>query len=174
MPGDRGCWWGERKMLTNLLAGMPLPEAGLYRNPNLQNIAAWTRADSFGYALPGWPEKAAELAWRDASANHRRNGVYGSMFMAATISAAFAVDDPMEAVRIGLSEIPKDCLFAEGDPLGARAQVPPPTAKRPNAVWNQLRRHVQRQRADERVARGDGSRHRRQRTSQKPSARPWP
>jgi len=113
-PGERGCWWGERKMLTNLLGGMPLPEAGLYRNPNLQNIAAWTRADSFGYALPGWPEKAAELAWRDASANHRRNGVYGSMFMAATISAAFLVDDPMEAVRIGLTEIPKDCLFAEG------------------------------------------------------------
>lgn len=113
-PGDRGCWWGERKMLTNLLAGMKQPEAGLYRNPNLQNIAAWTRADSYGYALPGWPEKAAELAWRDAYANHRRNGVFGSMFMAATIAAAFAVDDPIEAVRIGLTEIPEDCLFAEG------------------------------------------------------------
>lgn len=68
------------------------PEAGIHRNPNMQNIAAWTREDSYGYACPGWPEKAAELAWRDASANHRRNGVYGSMFMAATIAAAFAVD----------------------------------------------------------------------------------
>ena len=46
--------------------------------------------------------------------NHRRNGVYGSMFMAAAISAAFAVDDPMDAVRIGLTEIPRGCLFAEG------------------------------------------------------------
>lgn len=112
--GMRGCWWGERIMLKNLHAGMKLPAAGIHMNPNWQNIAAWTRADSFGYALPGWPEKAAELAWRDASMNHRRNGVYGSMFMAATISAAFVVDDPMEAVRIGLTEIPEHCLFAEG------------------------------------------------------------
>lgn len=112
--GMRGCWWGERQMLKNLHAGMKLPEAGLHMNPNWQNIAAWTRADAFGYALPGWPEKAAELAWRDASMNHRRNGVYGSMFMAATISAAFVVDDPIEAVRIGLTEIPENCLFAEG------------------------------------------------------------
>lgn len=112
--GERGCWWGERKMLKNLLNGMPLPQAGLEGNPNLQNIAAWTRADSYGYVYPGWPEKAAELAYRDAAMNHRRNGVYGSMFMAATIAAAFVVEDPMEAVRIGLTEIPKDCLFAEG------------------------------------------------------------
>ena len=34
--------------------------------------------------------------------------------MAATISAAFVVDDPMEAVKIGLTEIPENCLFAEG------------------------------------------------------------
>lgn len=112
--GMRGCWWGERKLLKNLHAGVPLPQAGVRRNPNLQNIAAWTRADAYGYALPGWPEKAAELAWRDASINHRRNGVYGAMFMAATIAAAFAVEDPLEAVRIGLTEIPKDCLFAQG------------------------------------------------------------
>ncbi len=111
--GDMGCWWGERIMLKNLARGMELPEAGIQRNPNLQSIAAWTRADSYGYAFPGNPERAAALAWRDASANHRRNGVYGAMFMAATISAAFAVDDPLEAVRIGLTEIPRDCMFAE-------------------------------------------------------------
>lgn len=113
-PGLRGCWWGERILLRNLLNDMPLPEAGVRHNPNLQNIAAWTRADPYGYVLPGWPEKAAELAWRDAIINHRRNGIYGSMFMAATISAAFVVDDPIEAIRIGLTEIPENCLFAEG------------------------------------------------------------
>lgn len=112
--GMRGCWWGERSMLKNLHAGMPLPQAGVHLNPNLQNIAAWTRADAYGYALPGRPEKAAALAWRDAMMNHRRNGVYGSMFMAAAISAAFVVDDPMEAICIGLTEIPQNCLFAEG------------------------------------------------------------
>ena len=112
--GTRGCYWGERIMLKNLLAGVPAEEAGIKENPNLQNIAGWTRADAFGYACPGWPKKAAELAYMDCSVNHRRNGVYGSMFMAATIAAAFVVDDPIEAVKIGLTEIPKDCMFAEG------------------------------------------------------------
>ncbi len=112
--GGRGCWWGERIMMENLLSGMKAPEAGLYRNPNLQNIAGWTRADAYGYVCPGWPEKAAALAYMDCSINHRRNGVYGAMFMAATIAAAFVVEDPMEAVRIGLTEIPEHCLFAEG------------------------------------------------------------
>lgn len=112
--GEKGCWWGERSMLKNLLTGVSLPEAGVAGNPNLQGIAAWTRADSYGYVFPGNPEKAAALAYRDASINHRRNGVYGSMFMAAAISAAFAVGDPLEAVRIALTEIPENCLFAEG------------------------------------------------------------
>lgn len=112
--GSRGCYWGERIMMKNLLDGLKLPKAGLEGNPNLQNIAGWTRADSYGYVCPGWPERAAELAYRDCSVNHRRNGVYGAMFMAAAISTAFVVDDPVEAVRIGLTEIPENCLFAEG------------------------------------------------------------
>lgn len=112
-PGKRGCWWGERKMLQNLWNGLTFPEAGLKGNPNLQNIAAWTRADSYGYVFPGWPEKAAEMAYKDASANHRRNGVYGAMFMAATIAAAFVVKSPIEAIEIGLTEIPRNCMFAE-------------------------------------------------------------
>lgn len=110
--GLRGCFWGERIMLKNLLNGVDLHEAGLDKNPNLQNVAGWTRIDAYAYACPGWPEKAAELAYRDVSLNHRRNGVYGAMFMAAAISAAFAVDDPIEAVRIGLTEIPANCLLA--------------------------------------------------------------
>lgn len=112
--GSRGCYWGERIMMKNFEKGLSLPEAGVFENPNLQNIAGWTRADAYGYTCPGWPEKAAELAYKDCFANHRRNGVYGSMFMAATIAAAFVVDDPMEAIKIGLTEIPENCLFAEG------------------------------------------------------------
>ena len=69
--GEKGCWWGERTMLRNLLAGQSLPEAGINGNPNLQSIAAWARADSYGYVFPGNPERAAELAYRDAAMNHR-------------------------------------------------------------------------------------------------------
>jgi ADP-ribosylglycohydrolase len=112
--GSWGCFWGERKMMQNLLAGIPPEDAGFKDNPNVQSVAAWTRADAWGYAAPGWPEKAAELAYKDASMNHRRNGVYGTMFFAAALAAAFAVDDPVEALRIGLSEIPENCAFAQG------------------------------------------------------------
>lgn len=109
-----GAYWGERILLQNLHRGLDPRHAGFTRNPNVQSIAAWTRADSWGYMCPGWPEKAAELAFRDASINHRRNGVYGSMFFAATIAAAFVVDDPVEALHIGLQEIPAESLLAEG------------------------------------------------------------
>jgi ADP-ribosylglycohydrolase len=34
------------------------------------------------------------------------------MFFSAAIAAAFAVDDPVEALRIGLTEIPADCTLA--------------------------------------------------------------
>jgi ADP-ribosylglycohydrolase len=60
---------------------------------------------------PGWPERAAAMAYRDAFLSHRREGIYGEMFFAAAISAAFAVADPVEALWIGLTEIPKDCTL---------------------------------------------------------------
>jgi ADP-ribosylglycohydrolase len=111
--GSWGCFWGERNFLQNLHEGVPVDEAGFLNNPNVQSVAAWTRADTWGYVAPGWPEKAAELAHRDASINHHRNGVYGAMFFAAAISAAFVLDDPVEALHAGLNEIPSGSLFSE-------------------------------------------------------------
>lgn len=97
----------EKVTLENLRAGVPWRRAGEKNNPYVEWIGADIRSDPWGYAAPGWPEKAAELAWRDARLSHRRNGIYGEMFFAATIAAAFAVDDPLEACRIGLTEIPR-------------------------------------------------------------------
>ncbi len=111
--GSWGCFWGERQLLQNLHNGVPVEEAGFLNNPNVQSVAAWTRADTWAYVAPGWPEKAAEFAYRDSSINHRRNGVYGEMFFAAALSAAFVLDDPVEALKAGLNEIPKDSLFAD-------------------------------------------------------------
>lgn len=115
LKGENGNWgvcWGERSMLQNLEAGMAPLEAGHRNNPQQTFIAAWTRADTWGYVCPGWPEKAAELAYRDASVNHLRSGIYGEMFFAAAIAAAFIADDPLEALQIGLEEIPAECMFA--------------------------------------------------------------
>ena len=68
-------------------------QAGALNNPYLNFIGADIRSDPWGYAAPGWPEKAAELAWRDATISHRRNGIYSAMYWSAVIAAAFAVDE---------------------------------------------------------------------------------
>jgi ADP-ribosylglycohydrolase len=102
----------EDVALRNLKAGISPGEAGEANNPYQEWIGADIRCDPWAYAAPGWPEKASELAYRDAYLTHRQNGVYGAMFFAAAIAAAFAVDDPLAAIRIGLSEIPKKCRLA--------------------------------------------------------------
>lgn len=82
-------------------------------NPYREWIGAQIRADAWAYACAGNPELAAEFAWRDAHWTHTANGIYGEMFMAAVIAAAFVESDPEELIRIGLSEIPEDCRLAE-------------------------------------------------------------
>ena len=89
------------------------PESATWRNPYREWIGAQIRADVFGWVTPGWPEKAAELAYRDASISHVKNGIYGEMFVAAMLAAAFVTSDVDEIVSIGLSEIPAKCRLAE-------------------------------------------------------------
>lgn len=62
---------------------------------------------------PGYPEKAAEFAFRDAAVSHVKNGIYGEMLMAAMLSATFITNDIEEVLEIGLSEIPAKCRLAE-------------------------------------------------------------
>ena len=99
-------------VLGNLQAGVPATKAAEVDNPTMFWIIGDIRSDPWGYAAPGYPEKAAEFAWRDAIVSSRRNGVYGEMYFSAVISAAFALGDPMQALAAGLSEIPADCVLA--------------------------------------------------------------
>jgi ADP-ribosylglycohydrolase len=89
------------------------PESAAYRNPFREWIGAQIRADIFGWVTPGWPEKAAELGYRDARISHVKNGIYGEMFVAAMLSAALVTDDIEKIIEIGLSEIPASCRLAE-------------------------------------------------------------
>lgn len=102
----------EEITLKNLKAGIPAKRAGERDNPYCEWIGAAIRSDPWAYMSPGWPEKAAEMAYRDAFLSHRQNGIYGEMFFAAAQSAAFSVDSPIDAIKIGLTEIPKECRLA--------------------------------------------------------------
>ena len=103
----------EKIALENLRKGVPAKQAGLKDNPYCEWIGADIRSDPWGYMAPGFPEYAADMAYRDAYISHRRQGIYGEMYFSAVIAAAFAVDDPVEALKIGLTEIPKNCATAK-------------------------------------------------------------
>jgi len=103
----------EKVALANLSDGVDAMSAADIGNPHCEWIGADIRSDPWAYMSPGNPERAAELAYRDACLSHRRQGIYGEMYFAASISAAFALDDPIEALRVGLTEIPAECALSK-------------------------------------------------------------
>ncbi|MBP6963175.1 MAG: ADP-ribosylglycohydrolase family protein [Armatimonadetes bacterium] len=103
----------EHVALENLKKGLKPPKTALKDNPYMEWIGADIRSDPWGYAAPGLPEVAADFAYRDASVSHIMNGTYGEMFFSAAIAAAFVVNDPIECLRIGLTEIPAKCRLTE-------------------------------------------------------------
>lgn len=103
----------ERATYRNLVLGISPAEAARVLNAEREYIGARIRVDAYGLVAPGNPELAAELAYRDASLSHTKNGIYSAMFMAACIAWAFVTTDIQEIIRAGLSEIPSNCRQAE-------------------------------------------------------------
>ena len=103
----------ERAAYRNLVNGVAPPESALYLNPYREWIGAQIRADFWGWAAPGQPERAAEWAWRDACISHTRNGIYGEMFFAALLAAALATDSLETALEAALATLPARSRFSE-------------------------------------------------------------
>ena len=114
-------WWGgygistEHTAYLNLYNGITAPRCGSIEQNGLtisEQIGGQIFIDTWGLVAPNNPKLAAELAQKMASVSHGGNGVYGGMFIAAAISAAYTETDIVRVINVALEVIPSDCDYA--------------------------------------------------------------
>lgn len=107
---DKCTPWGKPEGAMELLKSA---KTNTYLNPYREWIGAQIRCDAFAYVAAGMPKLASRLAHTDAYFSHTKNGIYGEMFFAALISAAFVKKDIGECMDIALSVVPSGSRFYE-------------------------------------------------------------
>ena len=103
----------ERVTYRNLVCGIEPGRSAEVDNPFREWIGAQIRGDVFGYVCAGRPRDAAVLAFSDAALSHVANGIYGEMWAAALVAAAFTAGSLREAVEESIRHVPQRSRLAE-------------------------------------------------------------
>ena len=103
----------EKIAIENMLRGILPPESGEVDNPYNWWIGGLMKGEVCGLLVPGRPELAAELAIRDGVIAHSGEGVYGEIFCAVLVSAAFYETDMRKLLETALSYIPPQSKLTE-------------------------------------------------------------
>lgn len=113
-------WWGgygvstEHTAYLNLRRGIQAPASGSIEVNGAavaEQIGGQIFIDTWGLVAPGNLDLAAELAAKAASVTHGGNGIYGGVFVACAISAAFVERDIRKVLEMALAKIPADCEY---------------------------------------------------------------
>jgi len=114
-------WWGgygwstEHTAYLNLRAGIPASRSGsIMQNGSAvaEQIGGQIFIDTWGLVAPGNPSLAARMAAKAASVTHDGDGIYGGVFIAACVSAAFEEQNIRDIIEKGLSYIPPESRYA--------------------------------------------------------------
>ncbi len=103
----------ERVAYMNMINGFKAPDTGTHHNPYREWIGAQIRADLWGWVNPANPKRAVEMAYRDASLSHSKNGIYGELWVAAMLAIAFVESDVEQIIRKSLAYIPSRSKLTE-------------------------------------------------------------
>ena len=103
----------ERAAYRNVVKGLPVSSAAIIENPYREWIGALIRADIYGYVHPGRPGRAVNAAYVDARLSHVKNGLYGELWAAALLSAAFTTDSARVALELALTALPPKSRLVE-------------------------------------------------------------
>lgn len=114
-------WTAEIVAAGNIIIGLRPPLTASTRNPYREWIGAQIRGDVHGWTNPGDPRAAALQAIPDATLSHTANGIYGEMWSAALVAAAFVEPSARAVVAESLRHVPPRSRLAEavGSVLGS-------------------------------------------------------
>ncbi|MBI3762659.1 MAG: ADP-ribosylglycohydrolase family protein [Chloroflexi bacterium] len=105
-------WHANLAARDNLQKGIPAPDSGHYsNNPHADDLDWQIESGWVGRMTPGQPQAATDIAWRAGHVTNYGDGVYGGVFVANLLSAAFFATGVEQIVEAGRQILPAGSLY---------------------------------------------------------------